>query len=102
MKNKKFITIFHRLKNLHLVKDVGQIPYHLHKNYGYDSQIITYNNEKEYSLLKETKGLKIKFIKNKGKNFFIERSILEYLWKTSKKIDILNLYCIGKIGRAHV
>lgn len=107
---KKFVTIFPLTTNIHLTKDVGMIPFLFHKLYGYDSYIVSYFCTKKtykrrgleelfpiidssYSYLdNEVKGLKIKFIKDFGRFFFLEISVLFYLFRRAKQIDILNLY----------
>lgn len=94
MINNRFVTIFDRAKNFHLVKDVGQIPYHMHKEHGYDSTIVTCKNDDTYSFLdNEVKGLKIKFIP-KIKFFKINLGVIFYLIKNAKKIDILQQFHI--------
>lgn len=94
MNKKKFITIFDRAKNFHLVKDVGQLPYHMYKEYNYDSTLVTCNNDENYIYLKdEVKGLKINFIP-KLKIFKINFGVLFYLIKNSKNIDVLHQFHI--------
>ena len=91
MKNKKktFVTIFTRCEDVHLIKDVGIIPYIMCKNHNYDSKIVCYQNSDDYQNLKNTPGLKIEFIKKKFNKYI---DTLCYLIKNSKKIDVLNLY----------
>ncbi len=92
-----FVTIFTDSENFHLVKDVGQLPYFMYKTEGYDAELISYKNNKEYPYLnKEVKGLKLTFIKNKGRLFFFELGILSYLRSFSKSIDVLNLFHFKK------
>ena len=43
----RFTTMFPRIENIHLVKDVGMIPYAMKKYYNFDSSIVIYKN-KEY------------------------------------------------------
>ena len=63
MKIKTFVTIFPHTENIHLIKDVGMIPYILQKHHDFDSYIATYNNGNYQFLDTEVKGLKIRFIK---------------------------------------
>lgn len=92
--NKTFVTIFDRAKNFHLVKDVGQIPFHMHKEFNYDSKIVTIKNDKKYSYLDdEVDGLKIDFI-SRVKIFKINLGVIIYLIKNAKKIDILHQFHI--------
>lgn len=90
MIKKTFVTIFDRTKNFHLVKDVGQIPFHMYKEFDYDSKIVTCKNDSEYPYLdKEVKGLKIDFIPKI--NFFnINLGVVFYLIKNAKNIEILH------------
>lgn len=86
-----FVTMLLHTKNVHLLKDVGMIPYMLWKQYGYNARIITYKNEEKYEYLeKEVRGLKLKFIPKGRLGKIVDGSI--YLWKNAGKIDILNVY----------
>ena len=88
-RKKTFVTIFVRCEDVHLIKDVGIIPYLMHKNHGYDSKIVCYKNSINYQNLKNTPGLELEFMK-KGINKYFDT--IKYLIKNSKKIDVLNLY----------
>ena len=39
-----FVTLFPQCQNIHLVKDVGMIPYVMHRDMGYDSYVMCYKN----------------------------------------------------------
>ena len=79
-----FVTLFTRLENVHLLKDVGMIPYILHRDHDFDSVMVTRKNDADYSYIdRELKGLRIRFIKGKG---------AAYLLHNSRKIDVLNVY----------
>lgn len=92
MNKKNFVTLFDRAENFHLVKDVGQIPYHMYKEFNYESKIVTCKNDKNYSYLnKEVKGLEIEFI-SKVKLFKINLGVIIYLIKNAKNIDVLNQF----------
>lgn len=87
---KRFLTIFPLGANIHLVKDVGMIPFILQKEYGYDSTLATYRNG-EYSYLStEVKGLKHVFIKKIFGNHFLD--VLIFILSNFKKYDILQVY----------
>lgn len=98
MKQKtNFVTIFTDTENFHLVKDVGQLPYFMYRTEGYDAELITYKNNKEYPYLNhEVKGLKLSFIPDRGRFFYFEIGIASYLWFASKSVDILNLFHFKK------
>lgn len=87
----KFVTLFPNTQNVHLLKDLGMIPYYLYKQHGYDSYIVTYESADGYSYLKtQVQGLKLEFLKKShlGKVMGGAR----YLRKKSKEIDVLNVY----------
>jgi len=89
---KNFVTIFEKTENIHLIKDVGQIPYIMHKKFGYDATIVTVKNEKIYDYLEdEVKGLKMRFIP-KVKFGSISLSVIWYLLFHAKNIDVLHLF----------
>ena len=86
-----FVTLFTRLKNVHLLKDVGMIPYLLHTGHGVNSTVVSFKNEDEYPYLdNEVKGLKLRFIKKRGKYNIIPAAI--YVWNNAPQIDVLNVY----------
>ncbi|MGC8869556.1 MAG: glycosyltransferase family 4 protein [Brevinematia bacterium] len=106
---KRFVTILKFAVNVDLVKMTGQIPYKMYKNYGYSSTLVTYRNESEEDLDEYqkkwflqvekftyhkdvVKGLKLFFLKRRGILFGLDRAIIEYLLKYSKKIDVLHLF----------
>lgn len=85
-----FTTIFPETQNVHLVKDVGIIPYQMHKKFGYNSTLICYKNGEYPYLSSEVQGLSIDFLKRYTGNPIFDISI--YLFKKSKNIDVLNLF----------
>ncbi len=94
---KRFVTIFPFCQDVHLTKDVGQIPFFLYKLFGYNSVIVSYRNNEIYNNLNgEVKGLKLDFIENKGRVSFLEKSVLKYIHKNAREIDILGLYHFSK------
>ncbi len=110
--NPVFLTYFPECKNIHLTKDVGMIPFILHRSFSYNSYILTYRND-EYSYLNvETPGLKLCFInksrEKKGasnkiidnspdnsypKSFFLRILFAwRFLLKNRNKITVFQLY----------
>jgi glycosyltransferase involved in cell wall biosynthesis len=86
------VTIFEKAENIHLIKDVGQIPYLMYKYFDYDSTLIAYKNRGDYGYLEdEVKDLKMDFIP-KIKVGRYSLSILWYLFFNAKKIDVLHLF----------
>ena len=86
---KTFVTLFNS-QNVHLIKDVGLIPYGMYRFENYESYIATYNNGDYGHLQDAVKGLKLWFVKKYTGNFTIDS--VAFLLKNSKKIDVLNLY----------
>jgi glycosyltransferase involved in cell wall biosynthesis len=96
---KRFVTLFPICENVHLTKDLGQIPYFLHKKHAYDSTIVSYKNSDRYdNIHTEVKGLHLEFIENTGRLSFLEKGVLKYICKNAKQIDILNLYLFSKFS----
>ena len=89
---KRFVTVFPLLQNQHLTKDLGQIPYFLHKKFGFESVVVSYENGSYEYREKEVKGLKIEFIKNRGRYFQFDIGVILYLFKNARRISVLNLY----------
>jgi len=90
----KFLTLFPRGENVHLVKDVGMIPFVLQENFQYDSYLSCYSNGDYPYLNKEVKGLKLLFI-NKKFNIEIVDVIL-FIIKNFRKFDVLQCYHLSK------
>jgi len=88
---KRFVTIYPSSENVHLTKDVGEVPYVMFRDYGFDATLATFRNEESYpSLQTEVSGLKLDFIPRL--NLFPTLSVLFYICRKARKIDILNLY----------
>jgi len=94
LKNKKFVTLYYKgVNNAYLVKDIGQIPYFMHKKFGYEAVLLGHQGDHAYPLLQETPGLKLEFV-DKGKKIWrlFEMPTVRYLINHSKEIDVLNIY----------
>lgn len=90
MKRKRFVTFFPPSENVHLTKDVGQVPYILYRDYGFDSTLVCFRNSEDYPALEaDVKGLKIEFIPENKLPLIAQ---LKYIWRNASRIDILNLY----------
>lgn len=86
----KYHMVYLKTKNVNLIKDMGMIPYKLHKLFGYDSYVSTYDDDDFKYLNNEVKGLKIDFVNKIFNNYTLDGSI--YLLKKSKEIDILHIF----------
>lgn len=88
----KFCCIFPGLKNYDLDKEVGRIPYYLSKEHGYESTIVSFDND-SFTNFQEQKEINLIAIPKKYKiNFLNNFLILSYLIKNAKNIDVLNCY----------
>jgi hypothetical protein len=101
-----FVTFFTPCENIHLAKDVGKIPYILHRDFGWDSYVLCSRNGSYPDLETETPGLKLWFIE-KGSHYSIPEPIyhnlgttiistigfwIPFLLRHGKKIDVLQFY----------
>lgn len=91
-KNYQFCTIFDKAKNVHLIKDVGQIPYLMFHLFDYESILITHEEQQNFTYIDdEVKGLNVvKLSKIRFERYSL--SILWYLYRYAKAIDILHLF----------
>ena len=83
--------MFLKTENVHLLKDVGMIPYHLYKDHDLDCSVACYKNSEEYTYAdNEVKGLKLDFVKKTRGGMIFDG--IRYLVCNARKIDILNIY----------
>ena len=90
----KFLTIFPNAENVHLIKDVGMIPYTLHREYGYDSTIASYKNGVYPYYETEVKGITQVFISKKFNNEIL--NVCWFILMNFRKYDILQCYHISE------
>lgn len=69
-----FATFFPGCENVHLIKDVGMIPYIMHRDYSYDSYLICYDRD-DYTHLKDLPGLQLLFMKGRQSRLFNDRDV---------------------------
>ena len=87
----RFVTLFLKTENVHLLKDVGMIPYFLMKEHGFDSTVVTWKNSDSYSYADdEVSGLKLEFVERS--RYGREIDGIRYLLKNARSIDVLNIY----------
>lgn len=90
---KTFVTIFPDAQDVHLIKDVGQIPYLMHKQFGYDATLLVYASGAQYRHLNDAvHGLKISAIAKGLYLRWFDTAVIWYLVKNGRRIDVLNLY----------
>jgi len=88
----KITLLFDRLRNLHLLKDVGMVPYLLGKEMGCDAEVVGYKNDEEWPYLDSPLAdLNVRFI---GDRFVGYRKSYLWLWRNARDIDILILFHI--------
>ncbi|ELC8386909.1 glycosyltransferase [Clostridium perfringens] len=85
-----YYCIFPEAKNIHLLKDIGMIPYIFFKKFKFNSYLVTYNNGSYDYLKKDVSGLKIDFIKKIFRNSTLDSLI--YILINSKNIDCLQVF----------
>ena len=86
--NLTFVTIFPKVENMHITKEIGMIPWGMQEYYGYDAKILLFHKN-EYPNLRYTQGLKHIYISSKAK-----RSVSAFWWmcKHCREIDVLHLF----------
>ena len=88
----KIAILFERLQNVHLLKDVGMVPYLLGKAMACDTEIVGYRNDVDYPYLKSPlTDLRAHFI---GDRFVSRWRTYPWLWKNAREIDVLILFHI--------
>ncbi len=93
----RFVTLFPELGNMHLTKDVGQIPWFFKHHLGYESALVGFRSDDPFPALEgEARGLDIELIDRGGKQFFIELAVVDYLKKNAPRIDVLNVYHLNR------
>lgn len=88
---KHFVTLFPEAHNVHLIKEIGQIPLHMHKHFNYRSTLVCHNNDDYSYIEKEAKGLKLHLLNERNEQLFWDKAVIKYLKSHAKKIDVLNL-----------
>lgn len=91
---KKYLTLFPYCENVHLIKDVGMIPFVLQKEFGYNSTIACYRNGEYSYLLSEIPGVNLVFIPRIFKNEILDSCL--FLLRNFRKHEILQLYHFGR------
>ncbi|MFD0939094.1 glycosyltransferase [Pedobacter boryungensis] len=93
---KRFLTIFPIATNVHLIKDVGMIPYILHKELNYESTFLCYKNDDYSYLEKEVKGLHIVYLKKIFHNQLLD--VLFFLLFNQRKYDVFQVYQLSRVN----
>ena len=101
----RFVTLFPYTENVHLHKDVGSIPAVLARDFGWDAELVTLQNEDKYEVDSIGKFLKIRTLPKFSKKIYSLPNLIScivYLITESRKIDVLNLYHFTKFNTALV
>jgi L-malate glycosyltransferase len=85
-----YSMMYLKTENVHLIKDMGMIPFKLHKLYGVDAAVVTYENDNYSYIEKEVQGLKLSFVKKIFNNQCLDGAL--YLMKNADGIDILQIF----------
>lgn len=86
----RYLTLFLEAENIHLVKDVGMIPYTLHQHHQYKSTLACYRNGSYNYAQTDVQGLELVFVKRISGNAFIDG--LLFLMANARKYDLLQVY----------
>ncbi|MBK5240536.1 glycosyltransferase family 4 protein [Clostridium sp.] len=86
----RYFMQYLKTSNVNLIKDMGMIPYLLHKKYGYDSTVVTYKNGEYKYLQDEVKGLKLKFVKKIFNSYSLDGAL--HLLKHGKNMDVMQVF----------
>lgn len=88
---KHFVFIAPEATNTHLIKELGLMPFLMHKLYGFEGTVVCFPNPPYPYLESEVKGLKMHLLdRGRGREFMkLKLPILQYLKKFSGNIDIL-------------
>jgi glycosyltransferase involved in cell wall biosynthesis len=87
---KRFLTVFPFASNVHLIKDVGMIPYIMQHHLGYESTLACYKNGNYDYLDTEVQGLKIVFLKKIFRLPMLD--VILFLVLNARKYNILQVY----------
>ncbi|HKG08901.1 MAG TPA: glycosyltransferase [Pedobacter sp.] len=94
---KRFLTLFPAAENVHLIKDVGMLPFMMHQELGYSATLACYNNGHYDYLHTEVKGLNLVFIKRFTGNAFLDG--LFFLLRNARRYNILQVYHLTRAAQ---
>lgn len=86
----RWLTLFPETENVHLVKDVGLIPYLMHRQFGCDARIACWKTGEYPYLAREVQGLKLEFLDECGGDSL--QAGLRYLQQNAANIDVLHVF----------
>lgn len=85
----KYVSFFPHSQNVHLVKDVGMIPYIMDKYFNYQGYVACYGDDNYTYLEDELQELEIDVIQKRTGNIIVDG--IYYLIKNAKNIGALQL-----------
>lgn len=92
-KNKKnFVTVFPPGENVHLSKDVGQIPQAMARQFGFDSRLVTESGAAFPGQAGCPAGFKVVHLRKWPLFRRVNLATFHHLWRNARAIDVLNLY----------
>lgn len=86
----RYCVLFPEAHNVHLIKDVGMIPYKLRQLYNYRAVLATYNNGAYPHLQDAVPGLELDFIPLRLHHPTWDG--INYLRRKAKEIDVLQIF----------
>lgn len=90
----RFVTLFPQGTNIHLLKDVGQIPFTLKKEFGIDAALVSNDICIDDANIVDVPGLEIDSVHPRWCGWKVGSFM--YLLQNAKRIDWLNVYHVGK------
>jgi glycosyltransferase involved in cell wall biosynthesis len=92
-KKRRFLTLFGKALNVELVKMPGQIPFKMYQRHGYKASVVFYKGYDKFTYHKNVlKGLRLILLKDEGKFMGLDKSLLKFLFKYGKNIDVLHRF----------
>jgi len=91
-RKQNYVLIYPGLWNIHLIKDVGMIPFTMAKSFNYNACILTYDND-NYKYLQDhlkDENFSLNFLKKRYKNQRYD--VIRYLIRKSRDIDVLQFF----------
>ena len=85
----KYVSFFPHSENVHLVKDVGMIPYIMDKYFNYEGYVACYGDDNYTYLEDELKELEVDIIQKRTGNIIVDG--IYYLIKNAKNINVLQV-----------
>lgn len=90
---KRYLVLFPDLRDIHLIKDVGMIPFYMGKYYKHRSEIATYNCDFFSNIDNLSGHLSLRFIKPITRNRFLD--VFLFICFNFWRYDVVQVYHFG-------